>query len=246
MPTRVSIMTYNVHSCIGSDGTASPARIAEVIALYGADIICLQELDIRLLRSGGEDQAREIADRLNMEFHFYPSLRLEEEGEYGNAVLTRFPLRAIKAGELPTLPGRRDVEQRGALWVKVTVGGRDLNIITTHLGLSRQERLAQTEELLGPAWTGSVECRPPIILCGDMNALRFSRVYRRFAAAFVDACGGKIWKAAKTWHSRFPLLRIDHVFLSPDVTVEKLVVPRTKLTRLASDHLPVVAVVTVN
>ncbi len=239
-------MTYNVHSCIGSDGAASPARIAEVIALYGADIICLQELDIRLLRSGKEDQAREIADRLKMEFHFHPSLRFEEEGEYGNAVLTRFPLRAIKAGELPTLAGRRDVEQRGALWVRVTVEGRDLNIITTHLGLAWRERLAQTEELLGPSWTGSAECRPPVILCGDLNALPLSNVYRRFAAAFVDACCGRTWKPGNTWHSRFPFMRIDHVFVSHDITVEKLVVPRTKLTRIASDHLPVVAVVTVD
>ena len=62
MPIRFSIMTYNVHSCIGSDGQASPERIAEIIALYQADIICLQELDSNLLRSGKADQAREIAD----------------------------------------------------------------------------------------------------------------------------------------------------------------------------------------
>ena len=121
MPIRFSIMTYNVHSCIGSDGLASPERIAEIIALYEADIICLQELDSKLLRSGKEDQAREIADRLNMDFHFHPSLRVEE-GEYGNAVLTRFPSPVSGRWRCPCCPAGPFASSGGALWVKVRVG----------------------------------------------------------------------------------------------------------------------------
>lgn len=240
MPIRFSIMTYNVHSCIGADGIASPQRIADIIALYEADIICLQELDSGLLRSGRQDQAREIADRLKMEFHFHPSLRVEE-GEYGNALITRFPSDAVRASALPMLPGRTPREQRGALWVRLSVGNRRLNVLTTHLGLVHSERLAQTQALLGTDWLGDSECRPPVILSGDLNTIPLFGVYRRFSKVLSDASSRLQWGRGRTWPSRFPFMRLDHVFLSSDIAVEEVVVPGTRLTRVASDHLPLIA-----
>ncbi len=240
MPIRFSIMTYNVHSCIGSDGMASTERIAEVLALYEADIICLQELDSGLLRSGKEDQAREIADRLNMEFHFHPSLRVEE-GEYGNAVLSRYPSKAVRATGLPTLPGRTYREQRGALWVRTLIENLTVNVITTHLGLSRSERAAQAASLLGPDWLGNSSCQWPVVLCGDFNTVPLLGVYRRFAPILTDACRSIAWGRGRTWPSRFPVMRLDHMFLSHGIIVDEILVPRTKLTRTASDHLPIIA-----
>ncbi len=235
-------MTYNVHSCIGSDGAASPERIAEIIALYEADIICLQELDVGLLRSGKEDQAREIADRLKMEFHFHPSLKVEE-GEYGNAVLCRYPSKAVKAAALPTIAGRTILEKRGALWVRITIENRTLNVITTHLGLSRTERISQAETLLGPEWLGNSACLAPLVLSGDLNTVPPFGVYRRFAKALVDA-SRLSWGRGRTWPSSFPFMRLDHVFVSRDIMVEEVFIPRTKLTKMASDHLPLIAMLT--
>ena len=106
MPDKIKIMTYNIHSCFGADGTVTAERIAEVIAAAGADIIALQEVDSGLARSGGIDQALEIADLLRMNFHFHPSLQ-RKDGEYGNAVLSRLSSRLIKAGTLPNLPALR-------------------------------------------------------------------------------------------------------------------------------------------
>ncbi len=238
---RLSIMTYNVHSCIGSDGRASPERIAEIIALYQADIICLQELDSNLLRTGRADQASEIADRLNMDFHFHPSLRVEEKGEYGNAVLTRFPSSVVRAAGLPMFPGRRVQEQRGALWAAVTVNGRKLNVLNTHLGLSARERTAQAEDLLGPGWLGDPACKAPVVLCGDLNTVPLFGVYRRFAAALRDASQAVGWGRGRTYPSKLPFMRLDHVFSSEDIAVEQVTVPWTRLTRIASDHLPLIA-----
>src|SRR5690606_27238808 len=109
------LMTYNVRHCRGTDGLHLPHRIAEVIAELNPDIVALQELDVGRKRTGYIDQARVIADYLKMDFHFFPCFRIEEE-QFGNAVLSRFPMDLIKADSLPSLKGWRG-EDRGALWV---------------------------------------------------------------------------------------------------------------------------------
>ena len=105
------VMTYNVHACVGMDGKLSPRRIARVIAQSGADIVALQELDVGRSRTNHDDQAHEIARYLEMEFEFHPAWQLEEE-KYGDAILSRFPLQLVKAGELPFAHGGERGEER--------------------------------------------------------------------------------------------------------------------------------------
>ena len=114
-------MTYNTHSCVGIDGMTSPRRIADVIMEYAPDIVALQELDMGLSRTGSVDQAQFIADEIRMDYHFHPTLFIEE-GQYGNAILTHFPMHVTRACHLPGLPGRTRLEKRGALWVEITIG----------------------------------------------------------------------------------------------------------------------------
>src|SRR4026209_2834843 len=111
-------MTYNVHRCVGADGRADPRRIADVIAACQPDMVALQELDVRRLRTGGIDQAHAIAHPLGMRVHFHPALLFEEE-LYGDAILTALPMRLMKAGPLP---GSVGFEPRGATWA---AGGAD-------------------------------------------------------------------------------------------------------------------------
>src|SRR5690606_23082368 len=121
----IRVMTYNVHSCVGMEGVLSTTRIARVIAQCRPDIVALQALDVGRSRTGAVDQAHAIARELAMEFHFHPALRLEEE-LYGDAVLSRWPMRLVRAGSLPSVAGRDDLEPRGALWVAVDVDGREI------------------------------------------------------------------------------------------------------------------------
>ncbi|HXQ46446.1 MAG TPA: endonuclease/exonuclease/phosphatase family protein, partial [Caulobacteraceae bacterium] len=107
------ILTYNVHRCIGVDGRLDVGRIAAVIAALEPDIVALQELDVRRARTGGVDQAHEIARRLDMACHFNAALRVEEE-QYGDAILTSYPERLVKAGPLPALERGLPLEPRGA------------------------------------------------------------------------------------------------------------------------------------
>ncbi len=238
----IRVLTYNVHTCVGMDGRLSPRRIARVIAQCDPDVVALQECDVRRWRTGGIDQVQEIANELKMHFHFHPSMRFAEE-EYGDAVLSYHPLQLVRAAALPGIKERPELEPRGAMWVRLTVGGREVNLFNTHLGLSNRERLAQVEALLGDQWLGHPDCQEPLILCGDFNALPGSPPYRKLLSQLRDAqlqLNGD-HRPMRTWFSHYPIGRIDHVFLRGPLKVVAIEVPRTDLVRSASDHLPLVA-----
>lgn len=242
-PTRpIRIMTYNVHSCLGMDGVASPERIARVIARHEPDIVALQELDVGRTRTHGVDQAHVIAELLEMLFHFHPSITVEEE-RFGDAILSARPMRLVRAGPLPRLPGRRDLEPRGALWAAIEIGGRTYNVFNTHLSLNARERALQVENLLGPDWLAHPDCIPGSrILCGDFNALPQFRVHRRVARVLRDSQLGRDGhRPRNTFFSRYPLSRIDYIFVDPEMEVSGVTVPSDWLARVASDHLPLIS-----
>jgi endonuclease/exonuclease/phosphatase family metal-dependent hydrolase len=171
---------------------------------------------------------------------FHAALRVMEE-EYGNAVLTTRSAKLMKAGMLPGLWHRSDLEPRSALWVSVEIGGAQVQVITTHLGLIGPERLAQVDALLGPDWLGHPDCRQPAILAGDLNAIPRSRAYQRLAARLRDAQSCvEGHRPQATYPSPVPRMRIDHVFLTDLVKVLRVERLRTPLARIASDHLPLV------
>lgn len=237
----IRVMTYNVHSCVGRDGRISTHRIAEVIARYSPDVAALQELDAHRPRTNGEHQARDIARRLDMEFHFHPSFEVEDE-QYGNAVLSRYPLKVIHAGGLPTHKGRRALEKRGALWAAISFSDREVQVINTHLGLNRTERAAQAEALMGERWCSHRSCLPPLIICGDLNSLSISRVYKRFASSLADVqLSAGNGRPKGTYPSLYPVMRIDHIFTSPGMEITGVQAPWTRLTAAASDHIPLIA-----
>ena len=191
-------------------------------------------------RSGGVDQAHRIAQLLEMDFHFHPALQVEEE-RYGDAILTHLPLRLVKAAALPGLKGHAWLEPRGALWVALELDGVEFQVINTHLGLLPRERLAQAEALLGEEWLGHPDCRAPVVLCGDFNALPRSAVCRRLRRRLDDAQTRiERHRPRATFFGRFPTARIDHVFVDRGLEVLAAEVPEDELACLASDHLPLI------
>lgn len=232
-------MTYNVHRCIGLDRRHAPQRIAEIIATLDPDIVALQELEAGHPRTGSVDQAEVIAAILKADFHYHAA-RQRGEARFGNAVFSRLPMRKIQSAVLPTLP-QIPIQTRGALWVAVRIGPAEVQIINTHLGLLHRERFLQAGALCSEEWLGHPECRSaPRILCGDFNATTASRVYRLFMESLHDAGSLGPVPSGRTWPSFLPLFRYDHVFVCPRILVRGLIVPKTPLTVLASDHLPVV------
>ncbi|WP_430425194.1 endonuclease/exonuclease/phosphatase family protein [Phenylobacterium sp.] len=232
------IVTYNVHRCVGNDRRLDVARVAAVLAELQPDIVALQELDVGRRRTNHVDQAHEIAQRLSMTHHFHAAMQVEEE-RYGDAILTVYPERLVKAGSLPGLPRVRGLEPRGALWVEVEIDGRPVQIVNTHLGLVPREQQLQAAALAGPGWLGHPDCHGPAILLGDFNATASSVVYRTLVKRLQPARQLAPRKSpTSTFPSQLPVLRIDHLFVSPGVEVHDVTAPFTPLTRVASDHLP--------
>ncbi len=233
------LLTYNVPRCVGLDRRHAPDRIARVIEQFDPHLVALQEVESRNPRTGHVDQAQVISDILQTEFHYHPA-RLRGAATFGNAIFSRLPMRMIRSAILPGLP-RLPVQSRGALWVSIALEDVNLQIINTHLGLLSRERVLQADSLVGDEWLSHPECRrQPRILCGDFNATAASRVYRLFMESLRDVQRENGDIPESTWPSFFPILRYDHVFVDPRIRVCRVRVPRTPLTALASDHLPLV------
>lgn len=235
-----TIMTYNVHRLIGNDRHTSAARIAEVIETYHPDIVALQELPGGRYRPEDRGTTLALSHELALLEKSRELIYLERERN-GNVVYSRYPMRLVRAGGLHPESKRRSIVPRGVLWVEIEICGHKLQLLNTHLGLTPPERASQTKVLIGSEWLGHHDCKPPTILCGDFNLLPSSPLHKRLKDVLGDqqeelSLGHTEW----TFPSHYPIVRFDHLFISPNLRVENLLIPTTKLTRVASDHLPLV------
>nr|WP_244472611.1 endonuclease/exonuclease/phosphatase family protein [Methylobacterium sp. Leaf89] len=235
------LLSYNIRHGRGTDGRVDLERVARAIRSSHADIVALQEVDLGRARTGGVDQAQALARQLGLRAHFHAALQVETE-RYGDAILTRHPSRLIRAGGLPGLAGRPGLEPRGALWVEVACDGHRLQVLNTHLGLVAAEQKGQLAALLGPDWLAAASAAGPVVLAGDFNATPWSRAYRQLTAQLSDARAIARSRAGRaTFPSRYPVLRLDHVFVGPGLRVDHVAVLRDGDARRASDHLPLLA-----
>ena len=236
---QLRVMTYNVHGCVGMDERLDVRRIARVISQSQADIVSLQELDVRRARSGFRDQAEEIARMLEMQCRFHPAWQLEEE-HYGDAILSRIPFRTVRVGQLPSKSTRH--EPRGAIWVEAELEpGSIVQIINTHLSIYPTERHQQAQSVADD-WVRPAKEMGTTIVCGDFNATPSSASYRALNQLTRDVQKyGVRRKASPTFFSPRPVARIDHIFVTDDVGVQDAHVMDTRLARVSSDHLPLVA-----
>ncbi|MBI3858458.1 MAG: endonuclease/exonuclease/phosphatase family protein [Planctomycetes bacterium] len=221
---------------MGIDRRHSVERISDAIREYDPDIVAIQELEVNHRRSARIHQPSELADRLKMDYHYHPP-RIRGEAGFGNAILTRLNMRHIRCGVLPSFPM---LQKRGAIRMSVEIDGQEVQIINTHLGLMGRERLLQARALCGADWLDHQDCRRlPRIVCGDFNATPRSPAYRLLAGTLRDAQKLAGDPKVRTWPSVLPFVRYDHMFVGHGIHARKVEVPRTRLTTVASDHLPV-------
>jgi len=233
-PATFRVMSYNIHHGEGVDGKIDLERIAAVIKDAQADIVGLQEVDKGVRRTQHRDFPAELAALTGMTCLFTNNFHYQG-GEYGNAVLTRFPVRNWTNTHLEMLHTN---EQRGVMQVRLKAGGRDLLFLTTHIDYHREdtERLrnvAEFKQLIGKY--GQL----PIVFCGDFNDPPDSRTYRAMTEQFDDVWARVGEGDGLTITSQRLYRRIDYIWIlrgSP-LTPLRAWVPSS----LASDHLPVVA-----
>ncbi|MBI3394782.1 MAG: endonuclease/exonuclease/phosphatase family protein [Spirochaetia bacterium] len=227
---RLSILTYNIHRAIGSDGQYRPDRIIEVIKRADPDIIALQEVDRSVPRSAHHDMARVLAEELGMKWRFRENVQLRQGG-YGNATLSKYPI--VRAVNLDLTWSIK--KPRGCLLSEIKVRGRSVIVLNFHLGLAAVEQVRQARRLLN-SWHRYTIRKHPAVLLGDCNDRR-NRLDRIFSEAGFHNAGTS--RAMRSFPSFAPILRLDRVYMSPHFEVNRAQVLKTDTTRVASDHLPV-------
>ena len=227
-PWPLTVVTYNIHAAVGTDGLYAPQRIADVLREIDADVVALQEVPL-----GGAGK-RSVLDLLQQETGFHAVEGPTEETperRYGNAVLSRYPV--VNSRTIDLSFGSR--EPRGALDADLSCHGHPLRIIATHLGLRPAERRHQIRQLLQAFDTD----RMPVILTGDLNEwFVWGRPLRWLVSHFEPV------PAPRTFPSRLPVFALDRLWISPRHRLVQVKVHATPLARIASDHLPLIAHIT--
>ncbi len=222
---RSVVATYNVHRAVGRDGASDPHRVADVLAEIGAEVIALQEVH---RGAAGRDLVQLSCDRLAA--HAVSGVTmLRRDAEYGNVLLTRYPVLSVTRIDLSVPPH----EPRGALDVVLDCGGWRLRVLTTHLGLRPYERRHQVRRLLTALDEGE---DLPTVLMGDLNEwFLWGRPLRWLHVQFRRT------PAPPTFPARLPVFALDRLWVRPRALLGRLAVHASPLARVASDHLPLVA-----
>lgn len=223
---RIRLASYNVHRAIGRDGRFDPQRILGVLREIDPDVVGLQEVEAR-------DTGADMLEWLGRELGFHAvagTTLVRHDGHFGNGLLARWP---IRTRDLIDLSFRRR-EPRGAIAVDLEFAdGKHLRVVATHLGLDPAERRHQVERLL-PLFTWKDE--EPAVLMGDLNEwFLWGRPLRKLHRHF------DVTPALRTFPSGMPVLALDRVWTHPGSILKGIEVHRSPLSRVASDHLPLVA-----
>lgn len=136
-PTRLRVLSYNIHHAEGVDRKLDVERIASVILFVKPDIVALQEVDQKVKRTDSVDQPAELARLTEMNAVFGANIELQR-GHYGNAVLSRFPITRHKNHLLPNID---DGGQRGVIEAEITMPQSSQSLLlATHLDYRADER----------------------------------------------------------------------------------------------------------
>lgn len=230
----VRIATYNIHKSRGMDRRVLPQRIAEVIRETGVDIVALQEV----LREEQRDQFRIVAELAGFEFACFGENRRYYGAEYGNALLSRFPIEKSRNYDL-SIPGR---EPRGLLRGDLRLSdGTLLHVLNVHLGTGLMERRGQARRLMHEEVLLSGEFSAPRILLGDFNEWTRGLATRMLSAHFRSAESQKGSKEPRSYPGVLPVLHLDHVYYDGALKLRTFQSHRSRKALIASDHLPLVA-----
>ena len=236
-PLRVA--TYNIHKGVQGFGPARRLEIhnlALAVEMLDADIICLQEVRATNRREAqrfaawpNQPQAQFLAPEGYQAV--YCTNAVTHHGEHGNALLTRWPVLDWRHEDISD----HRFEQRGLLHVRLRVHDQLMHVIVTHFGLIPASRARQAD-LLKRYIAREVPGTAPLIVAGDFNDWG-TRVRRILG---LNALEGLEGPRTCTYPARLPLVQLDHIY-ARGIAPKALTVPRGRIWRRMSDHLPLIA-----
>lgn len=227
----IKVASYNIRKGVGTDRARRPDRIVEVLKEIDADVIALQEVDLRF-GSRAAVVTPALLDRHSPWKAIPFGARAASIGWHGNTILVRKAAQIVdcEAIHLPTL------EPRGAVMADVRIDGQVLRFVGMHLDLSGLWRRRQAQAIV--AHVESSVRQYPTIMMGDLNEWRrASGALNEFGRQFSFA------ETGPSFHAQRPLGRLDRIMVSQELRIAGCGVHHSKTARMASDHLPIWAVV---
>jgi endonuclease/exonuclease/phosphatase family metal-dependent hydrolase len=215
------------------DWRVSPARIAAVIGHLETEILATQEILL--------SQAEEISNRSGIPFIF-GNARQHAGQPYGNALFTKLPVVSHADYDL-TVFGR---ERRQCLRVSLLLpGGIEIHFFALHLGTSHAERRKQARQILSSDILCSPQFQTHRIVAGDFNEWTRGLASQLLSEHLQSADIIMHLKRGTTYPGFMPFMHLDHIYYDRDFELRHMHLYRTKLSLIASDHLPLVATFTV-
>ena len=226
------VATYNIHRCRGLDGRTRPQRIAAVLRTIDADVVALQEVVGAGPRGGGH--AEELGAMLGMGWVMAPARELRGH-QFGNAVLSRFPIMHHSEHDLSW----KTCEPRRMQRVDVVVDGCTLHLYNVHLGTAIFERRHQALRLA--SMVSDRHIAGPKLVLGDFNEWMRGLATKMLSERLNSVDLRNHLRRRRTYPGLFPILHLDHIYYAGRVEIVGIELPRTRLSLVASDHLPLVA-----
>ena len=180
------------------------------------------------------NQARVIGEALGYHYFFAKAIDFRG-GEYGNAIVSRYPIRSVKTYPI-AIPkdarvGKHYYEDRVLLAADIDVNGALLTVFSCHIGLAplEQERAVETARL------ALKEASHPVVFLGDFNVTPDTEIYAAIAESFTDAADANA--PYFTYPSHAPSRKIDYIFTANGASASDF----AACPRVLSDHLAVKA-----
>lgn len=232
----MKIMTFNIQHCLDyKRNRINIPLFVDTIKKYSADICGLNEVRGEGSLFGYTDQTNALGDGLSFNRYFAEAIKVNGRGPYGNAVVSRYPLKFTETVKIPDPDDKNDsgcFETRCVLKSVVDIGGNDLCVLVCHMGLEKSERINAVNVL----------CRVidkidlPIILMGDFNTTPDNDVLKPLHERLNDTDALSETGGAFTYPSYNPEKKIDYIFYR-GLTCKKA----TTITQVVSDHFPIIA-----
>ena len=238
MSTNLRVVSYNIHKGIGgTDRRYRLERITDVLQDLHPDIVLLQEVDDGVPRSNRHRQVDLLAEALATSHSaFQRNVRLKH-GHYGNAIISRFPLRSIESIDLTIRPKKRRQALLARCRIDVDHHKKSLLIVNVHLGLAAVERRMQLRRLLERHPLAQISNRLPVLIGGDYNDV-YGNLGRQvmFSREFQT-----VGKNIRTFPAMLPVRSLDRIFFRGPLKLKHAFAGHSQTAKVASDHLPLVA-----